>query len=60
MSDGALVPGPGGAAALEVLRRTVPGPGTDRFMSPELEEADRVLASGELLAAVNDAVGGLR
>ncbi|GAB4098014.1 histidine ammonia-lyase [Sinomonas halotolerans] len=59
-SDGALVPGPGGAAALEVLRRTVDGPGTDRFMSPELEEADRVLASGDLLAAVDAAVGGLR
>lgn len=60
MSDGALVPGPGGGAALEVLRRTVPGPGVDRFMSPELEEADRVLADGELLAAVGAAVGGLR
>jgi histidine ammonia-lyase len=59
-SGGALVPGPGGAAALEVLRRTVAGPGSDRFMSPELEEADRVLARGELLAAVSAAVGGLR
>ncbi|MGT2462816.1 histidine ammonia-lyase [Sinomonas atrocyanea] len=59
-SGGALVPGPGGAAALAVLRRTVPGPGADRFMSPELEEADRVLAGGELLAAVSAAVGGLR
>jgi hypothetical protein len=29
-------------------------------MSPELEEADRVLARGELLAAVSAAVGGLR
>jgi histidine ammonia-lyase len=59
MSDGALTPGPGGQAALEVLRRTVPGPGVDRFMSPELEEADALLARGEVLAAVDSAVGGL-
>ncbi|WP_369046215.1 histidine ammonia-lyase [Sinomonas sp. P10A9] len=59
-SDGALVPGPGGAAAIEVLRQTVAGPGTDRFMSPELEAADRVLAGGEFVAAVSAAVGGLR
>ncbi|GAB3269350.1 histidine ammonia-lyase [Sinomonas notoginsengisoli] len=60
VSDGALVPGPGGAAAIEVLRRSVPGPGTDRFMSPELEAADQTLAGGEFLAAVSAAVGGLR
>lgn len=59
MSGGALVAGPGGQAAIAVLRRSVAGPGVDRFMSPELEEADRVLAGGELLAAVSDAVGGL-
>ncbi|WP_433875738.1 histidine ammonia-lyase [Sinomonas atrocyanea] len=59
MSDGALVPGAGTAAALAVLRRTVAGPGADRFMSPELEEADRVLAGGELLAAVEEAAGPL-
>jgi histidine ammonia-lyase len=59
MSDGALVPGAGTAAAIAVLRRTVAGPGADRFMSPELEEADRVLAGGELLAAVEEAAGPL-
>jgi histidine ammonia-lyase len=59
MSDGALVPGAGTAAAITVLRRTVAGPGADRFMSPELEAADRVLAGGELLAAVEEAAGPL-
>jgi histidine ammonia-lyase len=59
MSDGVLVPGPAGAAVLEVLRRTVQGPGSDRFLSPELEEADRLVGSGAIRAAAETATGPL-
>ncbi|MCQ9162632.1 histidine ammonia-lyase [Arthrobacter sp. STN4] len=59
LSDGALVPGPAGAAVLELLRATVPGPGSDRFLSPELEEADRLVGSGAIRAAAEKATGPL-
>ena len=59
MSGGELVPGPAGAAVLEVLRATVPGPGADRFLSPELEEADRLVGSGAIRAAAEKATGPL-
>ncbi len=59
MSDGALVPGPAGAAVIEVLRATVQGPGSDRFLSPELEEADRLVGSGAIRDAAEKAIGPL-
>jgi histidine ammonia-lyase len=59
ISDGELVPGPAGAAVLEVLRATVQGPGSDRFLSPELEEADRLVGSGAIRAAAEKATGPL-
>ena len=59
MSDGVLVPGPAGAAVIELLRATVPGPGSDRFLSPELEEADRLVGSGAIRAAAEQATGPL-
>ncbi|MHA7175115.1 histidine ammonia-lyase [Arthrobacter sp. Sr24] len=59
MSDGVLVPGPAGAAVIELLRATVPGPGSDRFLSPELEEADRLVGSGAIRAAAEKATGPL-
>ncbi|WP_104109907.1 histidine ammonia-lyase [Arthrobacter sp. N199823] len=59
MSDGVLVPGPAGAAVIEVLRATVPGPGSDRFLSPELEEADRLVGSGAIRDAAEQATGPL-
>jgi histidine ammonia-lyase len=37
----------------------VPGPGADRFLAPELAAAEELVASGELLAAVTDAIGDL-
>lgn len=58
-SDGVLLPGPAGAAVLEVLRATVQGPGSDRFLSPELEEADRLVGSGAIRAAAETATGPL-
>ena len=59
MSDGALVPGPAGAAVIGLLRKTVQGPGPDRFLSPELEEADRLVGSGAIRAAAEAATGPL-
>ncbi|MEV8181957.1 histidine ammonia-lyase [Specibacter sp. NPDC078692] len=59
MSDGVLVPGPAGAAVIELLRATVPGPGSDRFLSPELEEADRLVGSGAIRDAAETATGPL-
>ncbi len=54
-----LQPGPAAAAVLAVLRETVDGPGQDRFLSPELEEADRLVAAGAIRAAAESAVGQL-
>ena len=51
-----LKPAAGTAAAIEALRPRVPGPGPDRFLAPELAVAEELLGSGELLAAVSQAV----
>jgi histidine ammonia-lyase len=55
-----LAPAPGTAAALSCVRLRVPGPGPDRFLSPELAEVESLVASGSLLGAVEDAIGPLR
>jgi histidine ammonia-lyase len=57
LSGGVLTPGPAGVAVIAALRAVVDGPGTDRFLSPELEAADRLVASGEVRAAAESAVG---
>jgi histidine ammonia-lyase len=54
-----LEPGPGTAAALAALRAEIPGPGPDRWLSPELKAAERLVASGALIEAVEGAIGGL-
>jgi histidine ammonia-lyase len=54
-----IEPAPGTAAALAVLRTNVPGPGLDRHLAPELAAAEELLESGQLLAAVEAAVGPL-
>jgi histidine ammonia-lyase len=54
-----LEPGPGTAAALAAVRGTIPGPGPDRWLSPELAEADELVASGAVLQAVEQAIGAL-
>ncbi len=55
-----LRPGPGTAAALAALREHVPGPGPDRYTSPELAAAEALVASGGLVHAVESAIGALR
>jgi histidine ammonia-lyase len=55
-----LRPGPGTAAALRALRAAgVPGPGPDRWVAPELGAAERLVASGDLVAAVEGPIGEL-
>ena len=54
-----LAPGPGTAAALAAVRDQVPGPGPDRWLAPELAEAEALVASGALLDAVGQAIGPL-
>lgn len=54
-----LVPAAGTAAALAALRRDVAGPGPDRRLAPELAAAERLVASGALVGAVETAVGPL-
>ena len=46
-------------AALAALRSDVPGPGPDRFLSPELAAAEELLRSGTVLAAIEEAIGPL-
>ena len=54
-----LVPAVGTGAALAALRSKVPGPGPDRFLSPELAAAEELLRSGAVLEAVEEAIGPL-
>ncbi len=55
-----LEPAAGTAAARESLRTKVPGPGRDRWLSPELAAAEELVRSGAVLAAVESAIGELR
>jgi histidine ammonia-lyase len=54
-----LQPAPATAAAIAELRTTVPGPGTDRYLTPELAAADELLRGGRLTDAVRAVVGEL-
>jgi histidine ammonia-lyase len=54
-----LAPGAGTGAALRALRARVAGPGPDRHVAPDLEAAEELIASGELLGAVEAQIGAL-
>jgi len=54
-----LRPAAGTGAAVAGLRRHVPGPGPDRYLSPDIEAAVTAVRSGELLDAVEASVGAL-
>ncbi len=54
-----LQPAAGTAAALTLLRSEVPGPGPDRWLSPELAAADHLLTAEALVPAVETATGPL-
>ena len=54
-----LQPAAGTAAALSLLRTKVPGPGPDRWLSPELAAAEQMLANEALVTAVEAVTGPL-
>jgi histidine ammonia-lyase len=54
-----LTPAAATAAALAAVRGVVRGPGPDRWLSPDLEHAEHLLADGGVLTAVETAVGPL-
>jgi histidine ammonia-lyase len=54
-----LEPGPGTAAARAAVRAVIPGPGPDRWLAPELADAEALVASGAVLDAVEAAIGSL-
>ncbi|MDQ2850712.1 MAG: histidine ammonia-lyase [Actinomycetota bacterium] len=52
---GPLEPAPGTAA----VARALPGPGPDRFLAPDIEVAVQLVASGDIVALAESAVGRL-
>ncbi|MGC8512999.1 MAG: histidine ammonia-lyase [Acidimicrobiales bacterium] len=54
-----LEPAPATAAARDELRRSVSGPGPDRWVAPEVEAAVHAVASGSLLGAAEAVCGKL-
>ncbi|HEX6584654.1 MAG TPA: aromatic amino acid lyase, partial [Thermoleophilaceae bacterium] len=54
-----LEPGAGTAAALHAVRGAIPGAGPDRWLAPELAEAEALVAAGAVLEAVEAAIGAL-
>ncbi len=55
-----LEPAPATGAVVQALRRTTPGPGTDRYLAPEIEAAVAFVASGAAVAAAESVTGPLR
>lgn len=54
-----LAPAPGTGAALAALRRRVAHLDQDRELKPDVDAAIELVRSGELLAAVEEGIGGL-
>ncbi|SHG21031.1 histidine ammonia-lyase [Jatrophihabitans endophyticus] len=52
-----LTPGPGTGAVVAALRETVPAPGHDRFLAPEIEAAVELVRSGRAVTAAETALG---
>ena len=55
-----LAPAPATAAVRDELRKTVPGPGADRWVAPEIQAAVEALVSGRLIDAAKTVTGALR
>jgi histidine ammonia-lyase len=51
---------PATGAVLAALRRSVEGPGTDRYLAPEIEAAVDLVASGEAVSAAEAVTGPLQ
>ena len=56
---GPLAPAPATEAAVVALREQVPGPGADRYLTPEIEAAVELVRSGRVLAAAEAVTGPL-
>ncbi|HEY3002089.1 MAG TPA: aromatic amino acid lyase, partial [Kribbellaceae bacterium] len=54
-----LEPSPATGAVRRALREHVPGPGTDRFLAPEIEHVVQLVADGTVLAAAESVTGPL-
>jgi histidine ammonia-lyase len=54
-----LEPSPAAKAVIGLLRETVPGPGPDRYLAPEIAAAVELAGSGAIVAAARRAVGPL-
>jgi histidine ammonia-lyase len=54
-----LEPSPATGAVRRVLREYVDGPGTDRHLAPEIEQAVRLVADGTVLSAAETVTGPL-
>jgi histidine ammonia-lyase len=54
-----LEPARGTAAARGALRAALAGPGPDRWVAPELAEAEALAVSGAIVQAVEEAIGAL-
>lgn len=52
-------PAPASAAVIARLREDVAGPGSDRYLAPEIQATVELVASGELLAAAEKVTGHL-
>ena len=58
-TDDTNTPAPGTGAVVARLRETVAGPGTDRYLAPEIAEVVALVMDGSLVAAAEQAVGEL-
>jgi histidine ammonia-lyase len=56
---GPTQPSTASAAVVRVLRTEVPGLGPDRFLAPDLEAAEEMIRSGEILKAAEVVTGEL-
>jgi histidine ammonia-lyase len=54
-----LAPGPGTGAVIAALRRSVGGPGPDRFLAPDIQAAYALVRSGAIVAAAEAVTGPL-
>lgn len=54
-----LTPGPATAAVVAAVREHVPGPGTDRYLAPEIAAVVDLARDGALVTAAEDAIGVL-
>jgi histidine ammonia-lyase len=54
-----LSPGPATGAVVAALRRSVGGPGPDRYLAPDIEAAYAMVRAGEIVAAAEAVTGPL-